>query len=175
MPNSIRVSSKEWIFIMSNEEFQHIGYLLSRASLARRNIIDRQLSALGIHRGQPPVLFVLQEHDGMSNSEMSEFLGITPATLTNKIKRMEKAGLVIRESDPVDKRFICIYMTEKSRGIMEQLRASIEEIEDNLLIGFSKEEISLLWGLMQRMLDNVHRYYSEMDRFPEHPPRQDNS
>jgi DNA-binding MarR family transcriptional regulator len=161
--------------MMNNDDLRHIGFLISRASLAHRNIIDHQLNTSGIHRGQPPVLFALQKYDGMSNSEMAEFLGVTPATLTNKIKRMEKAGLVIRKRDPEDKRFSRIYMTEKGRGIMAQLKASVREIENKLLMGFSKDEITILRGLVQRILHNVDRYYSGMDRFKEHDTGQEKS
>ncbi len=155
---------------MNNENCEHIGFLISRASLAHRNIIDRQLSTLDIHRGQPPVLFLLQKYEGMSNSEMAEFLNVTPATLTNKIKRMEKAGLVIRQRDPGDKRFSRIYMTEKGRGIMKQLKASIKEIENNLLKGFSEAETRDLWGLVQRILDNIDEYNSKMELVNQNEP-----
>ena len=142
---------------------KHFGFLLSRAALAHRNIIDRQLSSLRIHRGQPPVLFALQKREGISNSELAEFLNITPATLTNKIKRMEKAGLVIRKRDSTDKRFSRIYMTDKGRGVMKQLKASIKEIENNLFKGFSEAEISELWRLVERILLNIDDYNAKID------------
>lgn len=148
-------------FHMNHEKLEHFGFLLSRVALANRNMIDRRLNALGIHRGQPPVLFTLQKHEGMSNSEMAEFLNITPATMTNKIKRMEKAGLVVRRRDNDDERISRIYMTEKGRGIMNELKASIREIENNLLKGFSVEEISVLREMMRRMLDNISEFEIE--------------
>jgi len=158
---------------MVNDELQHIGFLISRVSLGHRNIVDRQLRKLGIHRGQPPVLFALQRHDGMSNSEMAELLNVTPATLTNKIKLMEKARLVIRKRDSEDKRYSRIYLTDKGRGIMEQLRASVTEIEDHLLLGFSEAELSKLLEFIQRMIDNIDRYHSEVGRFDKRYPSQE--
>ena len=143
---------------MVNEKFEHFGFLLSHVALAHRNMVGHEMRDLGMHRGQPPVLFTLEKHEGMSNSEMAEFLNITPATLTNKIKRMEKAGLVIRKRDPQDERFIRIYMTEKGRGIMNQLRTSMEEMESNLLRGFSEEEIEDLRGKMRRILENISEF-----------------
>lgn len=147
---------------MDDEKFEHFSFLLSRVALAHRNMVGRQMKDLGMHRGQPPVLFTLERHEGMSNSEMAEFLGITPATLTNKIKRMEKAGLVIRQRDSQDERFSRIYTTEKGRGIMKQLRASMAEIENNILKDFSEEEIEDLRVKMRRILDNI----SEVEHGP---------
>lgn len=149
---------------MEENKFDHFGFLLSRVALAHRNMVGREVKSLGMHRGQPPVLFTLEKHEGMSNSEMADFLDITPATLTNKIKRMEKAGLVIRRRDPQDERYIRIYMTEKGRGIMNQLRASIRETENILLTGFSEEEIEDLRSKMRRILENISEFECEHHR-----------
>lgn len=143
---------------MEDNRFEHFGFLLSRVALAHRNMVGREMKGLGMHRGQPPVLFTLVKHEGMSNSEMAEFLDITPATLTNKIKRMEKAGLVIRKRDPEDERFIRIYMTEKGRGIMNRLKASMDEMEKNILRGFSEAEIEDLRSKFRRILENISEF-----------------
>ncbi|MBG0784678.1 MAG: MarR family transcriptional regulator [Anaerolineaceae bacterium] len=143
---------------MVNEKFEHFGFLLSRVGLAHRNMVGQKMRVLGLHRGQPPVLFTLEKHEGMSNSEMAEFLNVTPATLTNKIKRMEKAGLVIRKRDPEDERVSRIYMTEKGRGIMNQLKESMREIETILLNGFSEAEIEDLREKISRILENISEF-----------------
>ena len=140
---------------MTNEKFEHFGFLLSHVALAHRNMVGQKMRVLGLHRGQPPVLFTLEEHEGMSNSEMAEFLNITPATLTNKIKRMEKAGLVIRKRDPEDERISRIYMTEKGRGHMNQVKVSMREIENILLKGFSEAEIEDIREKLRRILGNI--------------------
>lgn len=124
------------------------------------------MRALGMHRGQPPVLFMLQKHEGMANSEMAEALAITPATLTNKIKRMEKAGLVIRRRDPHDERISRIYMTEKGQGIMERLRASMIEIEDITLKGLSEAEVENLTEKLKLILGNISEFEDEPPHFP---------
>ncbi len=140
---------------MADEKLEHFGFLLSHVALAHRNMVGQKMRVLGLHRGQPPVLFTLEEHEGMSNSEMAEFLNVTPATLTNKIKRMEKAGLVIRKRDPDDERISRIYMTEKGRGHINQVKVSIGEIENVLLKGFSEAEIEDMREKLRRILRNI--------------------
>ena len=140
---------------MDNEIYDSLDFLLHRVVLAHRNLIRHKMEELGLHRGQPPVLFALQMHDGIPNSELAEFLHITPATLTNKVKRMEKAGLVIRRRDPEDERISRVYMTENGRGIMNELHSSVMEREGILLEGFSDEEAELVKVLLRRVLNNI--------------------
>lgn len=143
---------------MENNRFDSVSYLLVRVVRAHRNMIDQRVQSLGLYRGQPPVLFALQDHDGMSNSEMAEFLSITPATLTNKIKRMEKADLVVRRRDPQDERISRIYITDKGKGLMNQLREIMLATEAMTLTGFSEKEINDIKLLLIRILDNIGEF-----------------
>ena len=47
---------------------------------------------------------LLYKNDGMSQKEMARALNLSPATMTVTLKRMEKAGLVLREMDEHDQR-----------------------------------------------------------------------
>ena len=140
---------------MDSKIYDSVDFIIYRLILAHRNLVRHKMHELGLHRGQPPVLFALQEQDGMANSKMAEVLHITPATLTNKVKRMEKAGLVTRHRDPEDERISRIYITEKGRGIMNKLHDSVINREEVLLAGFSDEESEIVKNYLRRVLSNI--------------------
>lgn len=142
---------------MECEIFDTFGFLITRLVHAHRNMIRQKIHALGLHRGQPHVMFALQAHPGLSNSEMAQFLAITPATLTNKVKRMEKSGLVIRQRDPEDERVSRIYLTEQGSGLMEKLHQTMFEMENILLEGFSDPEIKILKNQISKVLQNIEK------------------
>ncbi len=142
---------------MIHREFDNFSFLLLRMVHAHQGLVRHKFNELDLHRGQPPVMFALDEADGPSNSELAEILRITPATLTNKIKRMERAGLVVRRRDPEDERVSRVYMTDKGRGIMSGLRTSIDEIDAILLKGFSEQEIEELEGMILRIIENLEK------------------
>jgi DNA-binding MarR family transcriptional regulator len=143
--------------------FDSIGSLLARLGRAHRNLIRSEMQELGLCRGQPPVLFALNEKDGMSNSEMAEFLEITPATLTNKVKRMEKAQLVIRRRDSQDERVSRIYLTEKGRGLLDDLHAIMKDIEDVLLEGFSQSQAQDFKENLELVVHNIEVHIPSAD------------
>jgi DNA-binding MarR family transcriptional regulator len=146
----------------TNQVFDSFGFLIMHLGRAHHNLIRKQMHALGLHRGQPPVLFALYKQDGMSNSVLAEFLEITPATLTNKVKRMEKVDLVIRHRDPDDERVSRIYLTDKGRGLMDRLRQSVSEKEEAMLKGFSELEVKRLKHDILRILKNIEIYEDQL-------------
>jgi DNA-binding MarR family transcriptional regulator len=140
---------------MGQDFYNSVSFLLMRVVKLHRNLMRHKMEELGLHRGQPPVMFALQKHDGLPNSELAEFLEITPATLTNKVKRMEKNGLVVRRRDPEDERVSHVYMTDKGRGIMDELHRATVEMEDVILAGFTDAEISELRSQLLRVVKNI--------------------
>ncbi len=135
--------------------FHSPTYLLIRLTRAHRNLMRHKMRELGLHRGQPFVLFALHKKDGLSNSALAAFLDVTPATLTNKVKRMEKAGLVIRRRDPEDERIHRIFLTEKGRGIINAAQETALAIEAAMFAGFSVEEKAAFEAYMQRLWENI--------------------
>jgi DNA-binding MarR family transcriptional regulator len=143
--------------------FDSIGSLLARLGRAHRNLLRSEMHELGLCGGQPPVLFALNERDGMSNSEMAALLEITPATLTNKVKRMEKAQLVIRRRDSQDERVSRIYLTEKGKGLLDDLRVTMKGIEDVLLEGFSESQAQVFKENLQQVVKNIEQHFPAAD------------
>jgi DNA-binding MarR family transcriptional regulator len=148
---------------MENKPFDTLDFLLLHLGRAHHNLMRRQMHTLGLCRGQPPVLFALNVKDGRSNSDLAEFLDITPATLTNKVKRMEKTGLVVRRRDEDDERVSRIYMTEKGRNLMTELKHALAEIEVAMLEGFNDSEVDRLKADIHKILDNIENYQSSIE------------
>lgn len=148
---------------MDDKIFDSLGFLLLHICRAHHTLIRKQVYTLKLHRGQPPVLFALYRKDGMSNSDLAAFLEITPATLTNKVKRMEKADLVIRKRDPKDERVSRIFLTDKGRGLMDNLHQMMEVMETEMLRGFGESEVRQLREGMLKILDNIEVYTDTFD------------
>ncbi len=146
---------------MENKIFDSLGFLLLHVGRAQHNLIRKQMHTHGLYRGQPPVMFALNQQDGMSNSDLANFLDITPATLTNKVKRMEKADLVIRRRDVDDERVSRIYLTDKGRGLMDKIHQSVVESDNAMLRGFSDAEIEHLKEDIKRILKNIETFEAQ--------------
>ena len=128
--------------------------------------IQSQLAEVGLYRGQPPILMLLYKNDGMSQKEMARALNLSPASMTVTLKRMEKAGLVLREMDEHDQRILRVHLSEKGREMCETGESRIGVVTAELLEGFTLEE-------QQQLNEYLGRIARNMERVVEKEPEQD--
>jgi len=134
-----------------------IGFLLAWTCKRYRFWIHAQLAAIGLHRGQQFVLRSLWVQEGLTHSELAEQLHIQPATISNALKRMEKAGFVERRPDAKDQRVSRVYLTDAGRNIREAVEEAWNALEEQAFAGFSPAERDQLRGFILRVLENLDR------------------
>ena len=103
-------------------EDKDLGYLLFLISRGHHNLANRIFNQIGLYRGQPAILFELGRRDGITQSELAEKIEVTQATLTNILHRMEASGLITRQRDTDDSRFLHIFLTDAGREKLVQAK-----------------------------------------------------
>jgi len=143
---------------------QPIGLLLGQICRLNHGHMYAVLEELGLYRGQPYVLRILGEEDGLPHSELARRMRVTPATVSHMVRRMERAGFVVRRPDPEDQRISRVYLTDKGWATHGRLHEVWEEIEAQAFGGFTAEERVLLRRFLLQVRDNLVRAYGEPDR-----------
>ena len=115
------------------------------------------LEEIGLYGGQQFVLMALWEKEGITHSELAEQLHVRPATVTNALKRMERAGFVERRQDTEDQRVSRVYLTDAGRNIRDAVEGVWRELEGQTFAGFSSEERALLNQFLLRIRNNLMR------------------
>lgn len=131
------------------------SFLLSQVCRGLHSCVHQRLDDLGLYRGQQAILFALWQQEGRSHSELAEELRVTPATISNAVKRMERAGFVQRRHDREDERISRVYLTEAGRDIQGAVEAAWREMEACAFAGFGAEEKQLLDAFFRRVLHNL--------------------
>lgn len=134
------------------------GFLISRIKQTGTRIFDHMLAASGVdafNGAQGRILYVLWQHDGISISDLSAQTSLANTTLTSMLNRMEASGLVVRKSDPKDRRSKLIALTDKAKSLQEDYERISQEMSDLYYIGFSEQEISQFEAYLQRVLTNL--------------------
>jgi MarR family transcriptional regulator, organic hydroperoxide resistance regulator len=132
-----------------------LGLLLVRVSRAHYNLASRVFEGLGLHRGQPPVLFELGCKDGMTQSELAHNLEVTPATITNMLHRMEQAGFITRTRDQDDSRISRVFLTTSGKIILDQVKVLADKMDQTTFAGFSNEEQNQVGDFLDRIRQNL--------------------
>jgi MarR family transcriptional regulator, organic hydroperoxide resistance regulator len=125
-------------------------------SRAHHNLASQVFEQLGLHRGQPPVLFELGNQDGMTQSELAKKMEVTPATMTNMLHRMEQAGFITRSRDQGDIRVSRVFLTENGKTILNQAREAADKMDQSAFANFSTEEQNQVGDFLERIHRNLH-------------------
>lgn len=131
------------------------GHLLARTCKRLRVRAHASLERIGLYRGQQFALRALWQQEGLTHSELAEWVNVRPATVTNMLKRMEKAGLVERRRDTEDERVSRVYLTEAGRDIRGAVEETWRGLEKQAFAGFSPEELDLLGQFLLRIQENL--------------------
>lgn len=133
------------------------GYLVNYTARLFAQALYRRIAPHGITTGQFPVLLMLWEQEGATQTQLAERLAVEQPTMANTLKRMERGGLIGRVPDPADRRQARVHLTERGRGLREVLTASARETNAVALAGLSAEETEQFLALARRVIRNLER------------------
>lgn len=94
-------------------------------------------------------------------SDVAVGLGVDNSTLTPQVQRLEREGLVARESDPTDRRAALLGVTGAGRRLLERLHSTRSAMFEELLADWSERDraqaAKLLTRLAERLDDSTDR------------------
>jgi DNA-binding MarR family transcriptional regulator len=133
----------------------NFGYLLSDSARLLRRTFDERVRSLGLTAVQARLLLSLSKFPDKNQAFYAERIEVEPITLTRIVDRMEEAGWVERVADPKDRRARLLHPTDKSREIVEPLRAIVNALVADMAEGLTKREQDLLAQLLERISANL--------------------
>ncbi|KRN28596.1 hypothetical protein IV38_GL000795 [Lactobacillus selangorensis] len=115
--------------------------------------------------GQRRVLRILGEDDGMMQGELAEKLDIRPSSLTDLLKKMEQSEWIERRPDEADKRIVRIYLTEKGRTHLEEVKQERDNMENGLFDALNDDEKKQMAALMEKVYQDLKEKNKDVE-FP---------
>ena len=135
-----------------------VGFLLSRATWAMNNFVNRMLkeSVLpDISVAYFAVLQALWENDGLNISDLGEKAQLEKSTMTSLIDRMEGARLVRREDHPTDRRAYQICLTDRGKELEENLDQVVKRAYQHLTRGIPEEDLQKSIQVCRKLIENA--------------------
>ena len=133
-------------------------HVLSRISrLARRLDLTRgsAFAEYGLEGWEFDVLSALRRAGRpyeLSPGQLVQQTLVTSGTMTNRVDRLERRGLVVRSPSPHDRRGVIVRLTAKGRATVDSAMADLLQRERDLLSELPEDERRDLSGLLRRLL-----------------------
>ena len=132
-----------------------LSKLYRQLNVSHRVVVQKYLDQYGLYIGQPRFLFVLEEQEGISQAVLSSILKVTKETVSVTLKRLEQSGYIRREVSQSDKRIKLLYLNEKGKELMPELRKNFNDINERMFSQLDKNEKEILESLYEKMLQGL--------------------
>jgi DNA-binding MarR family transcriptional regulator len=133
------------------------GYLVRKAFQAFTRSLEKRLAPHGISLSMWFFLRLLWERDGLTQSELSEELGLTPPTTVAAMDNLETKGFIQRRRNTEDRRKSNIYLTKRGRELETKLAPYAAEVNRVALRDISEKDSKLVFDALTRMIQALDR------------------
>lgn len=118
--------------------------------------MNRRLQELDLTSAQGHVIgFLKHAKEPPCARDLETTYGLSHATVSGILSRMESKGFIEQRPDPKDRRVKRIYLLERGLACSKEICLHIDELERILSRGFSPEELVLFRTFLMRAEANL--------------------
>jgi DNA-binding MarR family transcriptional regulator len=128
-----------------------LGYNIRRASQVSWRTYVTSIGENKLRPGLFSLLCLVRANPGIAQIELGTHLGVDKASIVALLDRLERAELIERRRCIRDRRRQGIFLTEGGSSELESMMTKVRKIERNLTSCFTKAELDLFLGFLQRL------------------------
>jgi DNA-binding MarR family transcriptional regulator len=135
-----------------------IGRLNEVSSLISRERLAPLFARFGLQAGEFDVLATLRRSGSpfaLTPTALYEATMVTSGAMTNRLDRLEKAGLIRRMPHPQDRRGVLVQLTDEGLGLIDRAVEAHVENEHAILAALNPKERETLAGLLEKLIADL--------------------
>ena len=128
-----------------------VFHTLFRAMRLHRQLMFKMIASQEIPPGQAGCLWIVSNHEGITQRELAEILHVAPSTVTVMLQKMEAAGIISRKTDADDQRLTRIYMTQEGEQLQKQMNGILAQFINTVfgrMENHDREELNRLLNML---------------------------
>lgn len=135
-----------------------IGFAIKSTEKSLERVLDLEFrTRCGLTGGQWKAILVLALSDGLNQKKLAEMIFVEGPTLVPIIDKMEKDGLVLRKPDSADRRTNRIFLTAKSKKLVNPITECLLDFRKSITHGISEREINMARQVLQTISQNTEK------------------
>jgi DNA-binding MarR family transcriptional regulator len=131
-----------------------LGLLVSMIHRTRMMYLNNRMRDMDLTAGQFPFIMVLSNEDGITQEELAAHFHIDKGTVARALRKLEDKQYLFRKIDTENRRRYRIYLTEKGRTTVPQIKNIDMEWEESMCSRFSEDEYSTLFDILKILAVN---------------------
>jgi MarR family transcriptional regulator for hemolysin len=123
-----------------------------------RQAIDRRLKHLGMSQASWMTMAVASKAlTPLSQSELADRLGVEGATMVAMVDRLAKAGFIVRQSCPSDRRINRVVLTEAGYRLVQTVQHETAAVRRELLATIDPAKLAIATELLEILQEAIER------------------
>ena len=144
------------------ETNNHLGHSVKKLHFLMDQTMNRKLQELDLTSAQGHVIGFLRHHrERPCARDLETAYGLSHATVSGILSRMESKGFIELRPDPADRRIKRISLLDKGTACSESIRRHIRESEGIMAQGFTEQELEQFRGYLHRAIANLEQSIRE--------------
>jgi DNA-binding MarR family transcriptional regulator len=131
------------------------GWLLKRAQDALNSAMTAALREHGATLPEYAVLTALAEEPGLSNADLARRAFVTPQTMNQVLRELERRGWVGRHPHPGHGRILQAELTADGRRTLTACHRAVDAVEGRMLAGLDPAERRQLAADLRSCIDGL--------------------
>ncbi len=131
-------------------------YLIKRLETEVTSRMIQSLSEFEITPSQFIILsFVGDSETDLSSAQLSRRFLMTPQSMNEVVNHLKRKELLEKVRDPAHKRILRLRLTEKGLQVLDACNEAMDLLENDLLAGLSKEELTGFRAFVRKILSGT--------------------
>ena len=140
---------------MKCTDTEPLGRLIYLTAQEIKNFAEKLLKPYDLTLEQFHLLKHMSPDSGMSQRQLGDLVNKTPANITRILDRLEQKNLVIRRSNPEDRRGTHVFLTTQGSGLIEEVFAIFESFSSQLTQGTTEKEQLIAKNVLNKIGRNI--------------------
>jgi DNA-binding MarR family transcriptional regulator len=132
---------------------REFGTMMMNIARFKHQVNDNRIDRMAL------IVLGTLSHCGPSRlTAIAERTGFDPSTVSRQVADLEKAGLLLREPDPDDRRAVQLHATEDGMDLMKRLAAGRRRRVERMLSDWPEQDVENLGRLLSRLNEATEKY-----------------
>ena len=132
-----------------------LSYAIFALSRSHRALGGQMLREIGLFPGQEIILMQLWNQDNQSQKCLGQALRLDHSTIAKSVRRLEDAGLIVRNRSKEDGRVTIVSLTQAGRNLEIKVLDIWNKLEKITEEGLTEQEKKSLLTLSQKIASNI--------------------
>jgi len=132
---------------MKFDQADALNEAIRAVGIRHRALAVAALAPMGIHPGHKLLLLELAAGP-RTQAQLAAASGYEPPSITESVRQLETAGLVVRRTSPTDARVTMVELSDQGRSLLPKVKAAWRQLAEQTIAGLRSTTVDHLTDVL---------------------------